>query len=508
MKIENLIGEENLDVISCNNYAHIAEAFAHDKRVFNDLDKLYEIHKYSAYKLAKNSNAYNHIVITQGSIGMEIYRKKALGLILVAEENEELSEELFNIIKKYFKDLYEIVIKDKNILGFLAKKAKDIPVVEKSYIYLTFYLSRKVMANSVDIPKNYALFLLYMKQLTILTSKIGDFSTGKNNFIDENKVLIKYIYKRINRNKGNYSCYEDIYNSKDHEIKCYEKIIATIFDMEGFSISKLLNSISLTQQDINEIILSYTLIYKDNDIDIDKNIDRITNVLINGIIIVSLLKAYKIVKEEYFLNNKETMYLELSRLQDTIKILETKNAELRIENQILNNKVENSDRNLNNEIKKLKNQYTEEINLLRNKNLKLEKELEEEKRNKVELNELRNMLFKIESNYEPKQNSIVLGDIIKDKNIFIIGGASDWRKRIKEKYSNISTLDGFVETFDTKILNNADIVLFSVGFMNHATYYKAINYIKSKNIPFRFIWKTNIELAESEIAEELKNFYI
>lgn len=506
MKTENLIGEEKLDVISCNNYAHIAEAFAHDKRVFKDLDKLYEKHKYSAYKLAKNSNAYNHIVITQGSIEMEIYRKKALGLILVAEENDELSEELFKIIKKYFKDLYEIVIKDKNIVGFLSKKDKDILVVEKSYVYLAFYLSRKVMSNTVNIPKNYEMFLLRMKELAIDTARIGDLSKSKNNLIDENKVLIKYIYKRINENKGKYSCYEDIFNSKDNEIQRYDNIIALIFDMEGFSISKLLNSISLTQQDINEIILSYTLTYK--DIDIDKNIDRITNVLINGIIIVSLLKAYKIVKEEYFLNNKETMYLELSRLEDAIKILETKNNELRIENQNLNNKVENSDKNFNNEIKKLKNQYTEEINLLRNKNLKLEKELEEEKKNKIELNELRNMLFKIESNYEPRQAGIDLKEIIKEKNIFIIGGASDWRKRIKEKYSNISTLDGFVETFDTKILNNADIVFFSVGFMNHATYYKAINYIKSKNIPFRFIWKTNIELAESEIAEELKNFYI
>lgn len=498
---EELTENENADLISCTNYAHIAEAFAHDKRVFKDLDKLYEKHKFSAYKLAKNSNAYNHIVITQGSIEMEVYRKKALGLILVAEKDAELSEELFNIIKKYFNDLYEVVIKDKDILGFLNKKSTEIPVVEKSYKYLALYLSRKVITNNENIPINYACFLSYMQELIVFTSNIDDLSIKKSKLINENKDLIESIHKRISDNKGNYTRYEDIYNGKDIEIKRYERIMAGIFDVEGFSISKLLNSVPLTQEDLNEIILTYTFIYK------DKNLERTTNLLINGIIIVSLLKAYKIVKEEYFKNNKETLYLELSKLEDTIKLLETKNAELITLNQNLNNKVIIFDRSLNNEIKKLKNQYTEENNVLKNKNLKLEKELEEEKKNKVELNELRNMLFKIESNYEPRRAGIDLGDILKDKNIFIIGGASDWRKRIKEKYSNISTLDGFVETFDTKILSNADIVFFSVGFMNHATYYKAINYIKGKNIPFRFIWKTNIELAESEIAEELKNFY-
>jgi hypothetical protein len=40
--------------------------------------------------------------------------------------------------------------------------------------------------------------------------------------------------------------------------------------------------------------------------------------------------------------------------------------------------------------------------------------------------------------------------------------------------------------------------------MNHATYYKAINFIRSHNIKFGYIGKTNMELVEDELVGELQ----
>lgn len=39
--------------------------------------------------------------------------------------------------------------------------------------------------------------------------------------------------------------------------------------------------------------------------------------------------------------------------------------------------------------------------------------------------------------------------------------------------------------------------------MNHSTYYKAINFIRTNNLNFGYIGKTNIDLVEQEIIEEL-----
>ncbi len=80
-------------------------------------------------------------------------------------------------------------------------------------------------------------------------------------------------------------------------------------------------------------------------------------------------------------------------------------------------------------------------------------------------------------------------------------------KKIKEKYPELYTLDGFTESFDTNILINMDFIFFYVGCMNHATYQKAVNVLKNNKIPYKYIGKTNIDLVEKEMIEELDKYY-
>lgn len=58
--------------------------------------------------------------------------------------------------------------------------------------------------------------------------------------------------------------------------------------------------------------------------------------------------------------------------------------------------------------------------------------------------------------------------------------------------------------FDTNILSNYDYIFFYTGYMDHATYYRAINFIRSYNIKFGYIGKTNMELVEDELIDELE----
>ena len=134
----------------------------------------------------------------------------------------------------------------------------------------------------------------------------------------------------------------------------------------------------------------------------------------------------------------------------------------------------------------------------------LENQLYEEKKQKGELNALRKYIFEINNDYFPKVSPKTLGSYISNKKLLIIGGNKDWRRKFREKYPEIRTLHGFNENFDISVLTGVDFIFFYTGFMNHATYYKAMNFIRSHEIKFSYIGKTNMELVEEEIIEELE----
>lgn len=482
--------------------ANICEAFAYDKRIQKELDKLYEEYKYTAYKKVKESKVYNHLIITQGDLEKEIYCNKALGLILLGEEDDVVSKKLLALIKRYYNELYTAVNSklESDLLKYFAKFVLEdyIPSIRKANEYLGAYLIIKTKSKEsfTDGHKKYIDSIL--KSSNAMTTNTWSYLDTKVS-IKESIEKIYSIFKRIEENKGYYHCYEDIYNSRDEEIKKYEAIISLIFDFEKMSISNLLNSVELSDQDIFEIILAYTILYK------DKNIERSTNVLINGIIIKSLIKAYKKVKEAYFKNNKETLYLEFETLENEIKELENK-YKLSVEtSKSIKSKLSKINVETDKKISKIENDYKSQISLLNKQIKKLEQELQNEKKNKRELVELREVIFNIENNDEINKPTYDLQNLIGDKKIMVVGGTFEWRKRLKDKNPEILTLDGFTETFDTRIFNNIDIVFFYVGYMNHGTYYKVVNTLKNKEIPFKYIGRTNIELVENEIADELKN---
>lgn len=485
--------------------AHLAEAFISNPAMLKDLNKLNERYKYKTYKLARKSYAYTHPIMNEGSLEMEVNIKRMLGLILYGEENDKVSNEIVLIIKKYYFELYTKILKKEKIINYIIDKYdinKYLSSFSIPFEYIAFYLYIKINSGDIESQEEFLRFVSFIWAITESSFLHYHAIVNKKVVLDVKREQIDSILKRIIENKGMYNCYEDIRITDNEDLIKYNSFLELLFEYEGMNITKILNNIKFTSQDIDEIIVIYNLKYH------DKNIERSFNSLINGIIIKTLLKSYRKVKKEYFKNNKETLYLELENLEDTIESYKRKNDEQQLKIEELNNIAKNYKNELNNEVKRIRNQYNKEINLLNNNILELNKELEEERKNKVEIDELRNLIFKMESNHHPTKIDVNTYDIIKNKNIIIIGGATDWRKRIKEKYPNISILDGYMETFDVKILNNTDVVFFYVGFMSHSTYYKAINYIKSNSIPFRFIGKTNLELVESEMAEELLSLKI
>lgn len=304
---------------------HMAHALVFNKKMRTDLSILYDSNKYRFYKKAKESAAYNIDFVTQVGLDKEIHIKKALGLILCAEEDAVLLKKLINIVKKYYFKLYQAYKNEsKEAVEEIFDELEENDAREIEYNAYTFILS--FFIKYANERKNESLFdQLYLDIITKdveFTEKYSFIKVDTSEEIKDRAFLIDGILKRISEHKGNIKSVEDMIPSSNQEISDYGQMMTMLFDFEKMSISDILNHIELTDHDIREIILAYTLKY--NDINLEKS----TNVLINGIFIKSLIKAYKEVKKLYFENSKETLYLEMQLYEDKIKELTEVNKNL------------------------------------------------------------------------------------------------------------------------------------------------------------------------------------
>lgn len=482
--------------------AHVSAAFIYKEEMKKEIETIYETDKYNFYRKAKESNAYHHVAITMAGIEREFYAKKALGIILAAEEDASVCSKVMNLIARHYPTIYSSLSRNQFIdVAMMLLELRDTvktPTEYKAYENIIFYavlkLNHKIKDNmQKEFVDSYIDTMKIMQTESFTVKDIEPLINSKRETIDS-------IKSRIEANKGRWRGFEDIFNAQDEEIKKYQTIMSLIFEFERMSISALLSDIVLNEEDIDKIITAYLLLYS------DKNLERTTNVLINGIIIQSLLKAYKDVKETFFKNNKETLYLNL-------EMLENNNDKLQKENQRLNEEIGSLNQEINltknsqiSEINKVKKRYEKLINQLNKKIKDLEKELRTEKKAVYndEINKLREMLFSIKNEYTPQKQVKTLNEYLEEYRILIVGGATEWRRKIKEQYPQILTIDGFNENFDINTLKNIDFIFFFTGFMNHGTYYRFINHIRNKNIKFGYIGKTNLELVESELVEEIE----
>lgn len=503
MKITDIVDKEENEKGYIYFILSIANAFAYDEKVRKEIDKLYESNKYLYYKTAKVSGAYDGYLVTMSGITNEIYSKRALGLIISAEDDDVLTGKLIEIIKRNYFDVYiSIMSNTEEALMKLINKIEEsdlIKPLQKTYEGFIIYLILKLSNNKETLLSIYKVFL---NDFITINSAIYLADTNIKEKIKEDREFITGIKNRVFENKGAFYGVEDFYNNPNVEMKKYIKIISNIFQCEKLNATRMLSSIQLSENDLDEIILCYLAEYR------DKNLDRCSNVMINGVLIKSIIKAYKEVRETFINNNKETLFLHMEEL-------ENKATSLEIENKRLNNELIDSNKrivglleNREKDRNDLRKEYEKRFSDLNKKLEELTSQIKIENKKNDELNKLRELFFEIENDHTIIESENTLENLIDGKKILIVGGTADWRKKIKENYTELLVLDGFNENFPISILNNIDYIFFYTGYMNHSTYYRIINYIRSKEIPFGYIGKTNIQLIEQEMIRNLeKGFY-
>lgn len=165
------------------------EAIISNSKIEEYVSSLYEKHKFRAYALAKENIYYNHPMLCDGGIKREVYAKRALGLLLLTQENDDVFDEFLEIIKKGWRNVY-------------------------NYCYNADYIDIKVILDkytSVNMTEDQFNSII---TITLFLSHVFDKNIGS---MDYYNLAIKGFYERLmhyNTNKERFS-YENLRNNKE-----------------------------------------------------------------------------------------------------------------------------------------------------------------------------------------------------------------------------------------------------------------------------------------------------
>lgn len=457
----------------------VVEAFGCTSKIYKDIDKLYQTRKYEFYQAAKNHELYSHQIVTEGSLLQEEYCKKALGILLVLEEtqDEELMKAVFDIIQKgwtyayLYVENHDKIDLDKFMMN-VVKKAGGIDKVSddwlNSQMLMVFFLALSSEKEIVSTESR-----AFFEKLLI---------TRWNHYNEDDpyRISLKYATKEeltkvSNLKKQIFAKYGRIskYNAKHSTLTPKTESMAFIFDFERLSCESVFKTVDFKDRDIDEILLAY--LYRNDVSDIDAAFDF----LCYAIYVRYLIKAYKEVKKHYFKNNKETLYVELEGLEKELSGAKQEISRL----------------------SSLLSEANKNIKALERENARLQAELTEEKKNRQELNSLREFLFSLDSREEflTEEKAYNLDELQSMKAI-VIGGHERWQARMKQILPNFIFIHPDNIAYDLRFLDGIDAIFIYTNYLNHAIYYRTMEAIAGKDVIVGYINQSNEEMVLQEIS--------
>lgn len=467
----------------------VIEALGQNKRIYKDIDKLYQSNKYKFYKAAKEHELYNHQIIKEGSLIQEEYCKKVLGAFAGAEGDININQELQQIIKKGFRYTWVYLENHNNFdlqqfsNAFMKKFKNPYDNYGNSIEYHVVILIFLSMNSERTIVED-DFYNGFLQQLKIRWEHYNDTKCTRiaiDKASSEDRLKIKMLKKAIYKEFGTILNFDDIINEQFEQKKLDSP--AFLFDYENLSSIEIFKDIKFTEKDIDEILYLYVLYNLDqeqsNNFDFEITEDA-AKFLITHMYIKYLIKAYKQVKEMYFDNNKETMFVELEGLEKSLNATEDK---------LLNTKVD-------------LNKANEEIEQLEKENARLIAKLEVEKRNREELNSLREFIFNLDKQEEYSEDEIDL-KLLENYKAIVIGGHEKWQQRMKKLLPNFEFIHPNNLNFDTRLLDNTNIIFVYVNYLNHGLYYKVMENIAGKGIKVTYLNQQNEDLVLQKIFQSI-----
>lgn len=483
---------------SVNYKIFLIEAIVTTKKdLFPLIDFFYEKYKYEAYKAAKNSKWYSHPIFCSSGIDKQIYSRKLLGLFNLAEHDSNVSQDMIELIKKGWKNIYYYVTKLKKLS--LQKYLDKIYYADINVDYLNAICVIMItLANSFQIPieKDEA-YIAFCQMIQDRLNFHNNKHLQKFNYkttSSEIQQKAKQIKNRIFQTYGEMYSTDDLLNLNKVEnsiIDKYAMNMLVLYETEELVLDDYDHSLS--DEDLEEICALYWIIHK------NQNLEQSAKFLINGILLKYTQKEFKKVKEYYFKNHKETLFFDIQEKDNKLTELQNQNKQLIKQNETLLAELHN----LKSEHKK---RYEQEIFSLKSQIEKLEARITKLQENKQELFKLREYIFQQSQEKNEFDSASEEYIIVPEINAVIVGGYDKWRERLKEKLpETFKFISGNQENFDIQILENIDYVFFNIVNMSHAVYYKVIKFCNRKNIKYYFLQNSNIELVNKNILKLIKD---
>lgn len=479
----------------------IVEALANNTKLEKLINDYYKLYKFEAYDLAKNSPLYNHPMIIDGSIKKEVLSKRALGLVLLSQTNEDVSSLIEKLFKKGWPKLHK----------YISKLQKNNELFDFGYVFKKIYLPKKDIATN-DYAFSLAVFsyfsalnagLEFVKNDFLINTESNLYNTLA--FYEEGceqrysfETIDKDLYKkakelleRIEQKYGDryFKNIDNLFTLTEMRESKYDRLRLLVTKLSFFFDDECCMAANMFEQDISnrlklEVLAIFCLTHE------IRNVDDAAEFLALGVLFKKLIVGYKDVKKYYFENNQETMFLELSRYQAAEKkaVAEQERIqkafdEIKSENARLKKDYKS---NLESEIVALK----QEIASLKEK---------EKSQNMLtrELASLRSALYQPEE--ESHDHRTIDVEKINSYKGIIIGGHQNWHQQIKKQLDFDCVLEA--NTHLLEHIDEYDVVLFKTSYLDHPTYFKVIEKVRRSTPIFGYLQHSNIELCLEEIEK-------
>ena len=445
------------------------DALGYNRQVYSGLDRLFKKDPQRFYSLAKNHPLYNHPIVREGDLLREIYTKRALGLVLASEDDEDIARDLFSVIADAWKPVYLYVnnhspVSFEGLLQYLVRKKGGLSEIwddEVNCALVIAYFFAINLEKEVEKDKAWDTFVNALsKRASFLGGELPRFSL--NLATEEDLVRLNAMSRKI-KGVDNFLSFLDTWRE-------LAEIPGFLFDLDYLSSLSVFEQVPFSLRDMREVLFCYLVSEK-----VIEKYSRFELCFCFMLYLRYMIKAYMIVKEQYFANNQDTLILDFELLEKRVAELE---KTLSVSENLLV-KAREANVALEREVKRLK------------------ADAEAFEKDRAELYALREFLFRFDREAELAEETAEV-DLSNVKAV-VLGGHSRWQSRMK------SLLPGFVfippdsDRFDTSLVKNADFVFVYANYLRHKIYYRAIQAVDRAKI--YFLSQQNEDLVLNEIRK-------
>lgn len=193
----------NEDTLRDYLFANISISLIKTTDMKNDIDKLYNLDKLKYIDAVNNSTSKNHTIIIQGTLFQEIYARKVLGILLIAEDDFNLRSKVIKLLRKHYPAVFNSV-KQHNIKSL---KTSYSPMNEfnreiESHLLASVYFYFSIYRSPDLVDKGcISSIITDMQNFEFCNAINADMGIEVSKYkpkIDKIKALIKEKYGKIN----------------------------------------------------------------------------------------------------------------------------------------------------------------------------------------------------------------------------------------------------------------------------------------------------------------------